>query len=328
LLNREQIGLQIKRMLGDLRTQAKMHGFYRGWLELERAETVSKDPQAFPEFDAQVLADLRKSLFLFLDQVIWSERSDYREVLQASYLLLNERLAKIYGKNVSGSGFQRVDFDQKQRAGVVTHPYLLAAFASSKQTSPIHRGVFLTRTIVGMTLKPPKAAKFFDDAKFDTHLTMREKITELTKNTDCMGCHGTINPLGFSLENYDAIGRWRTHDNNKPVDAVSDFHTDQGDTIRLTGARDLVKFAAENPDGHRAFIHLLVHHFVKQDVNVYGPDTLENLRQSFTSSGFNIRKLLADIAFTSATRGFPESDPKVADKTPTASATATAPKPL
>jgi len=167
---------------------------------------------------------------------------------------------------VNGSGFQRVDFDEKQRAGVVTHPYLLAAFASSKQTSPIHRGVFLTRTIVGMTLKPPKAAKFFDDAKFDTHLTMREKITELTKNTDCMGCHGAINPLGFSLENYDAIGRWRTQDNNKPVDAVSDFHTDEGDTIRLTGARDLVKFAAENPDGHRAFIHLLVHHFVKQDV--------------------------------------------------------------
>ena len=314
LRTREQIAAQASRMLSDLRTKAKLHGFFHYWLELERAEAIAKDPKSFPEFDAQVLADLRTSLNLFLDQVVWSERSDYRELLQANYLLLNDRLGKLYGKNVSGEAFQRVDFDPKQRAGVVTHPYLLAAFASSKATSPIHRGVFLTRTIVGMTLKPPPMAVAFEDAKFDAHLTMREKITELTKNNNCMACHGTINPLGFSLENYDAIGRWRTQDNNKPVNAVTDFATDDGDKIRLTGARDLVKFAAENPSGHRAFIHLLFHHTVKQDVNVYGPDTLEALRQSFTGSGFNIRKLLTDIAIVSATRGMPEAETKVASQ--------------
>lgn len=314
LRTREQIAAQANRMMGDARTKAKLHGFFHYWLELERAEAISKDPKSFPEFDAQVLADLRTSLNLFLDQVVWSEHSDYRELLQANYLLLNPRLAKLYGKSVTGDGFQRVDFDPKQRAGVVTHPYLLAAFASSKATSPIHRGVFLTRTIVGMTLKPPPMAVAFEDAKFDAHLTMREKITELTKNTNCMGCHGTINPLGFSLENYDAIGRWRTVDNNKPINPVSDFNTDEGDTIRLTGARDLVKFAAENPSGHRAFIHLLFQYSVKQAVNVYGPDTLENLRQSFTGSGFNVRKLLTDITTIAAMRGIPEPDTKVAQE--------------
>jgi hypothetical protein len=315
LKTREQIAAQANRMIADPRTKAKLHGFFHHWLELERAEAISKDPKSFPEFDAQVLADLRTSLDLFLDQVVWSEHSDYRELLQANYLLLNERLAKLYGKNVAGEGFQRVDFDPNQRAGVVTHPYLLAAFASSKATSPIHRGVFLTRTIVGMTLKPPPKAIAFEDAKFDAHLTMREKITELTKNTSCMACHSTINPLGFSLENYDAIGRWRTQENNKPINAVADFSTDDGDKIRLTGARDLVKFAAENPGGHRAFIHQLFHHTVKQAVDVYGPDTLENLRQSFTSSGFNIRKLLTDIATIAAARGLPEPDTKVAQET-------------
>jgi hypothetical protein len=136
---------------------------------------------------------------------------------------------------------------------------------------------------------------------------MREKITELTKNNTCMTCHGTINPLGFSLENYDAIGRWRTQDNNKPVNAVADFNTDEGDTVRLTGARDLVKFAAENPSGHRAFIHLLFHHTVKQAVDTCGPDALETLRQSFVGSGFNIRKLLTDIAVDAAARGLPDT---------------------
>jgi hypothetical protein len=336
LQTREQIALQANRMMADPRTKAKLHGFFHYWLELERAEGVQKDPKSFPEFNGQVLADLRTSLFEFLDQVVWSDKSDYRELLQANYLLLNSRLAKLYGKTIEGDGFQRVDFDARQRAGVVTHPYLLAAFASSKQTSPIHRGVFLTRTIVGMTLKPPPMAVAFEDAKFDSHLTMREKITELTKNTNCMGCHGTINPLGFSLENYDAIGRWRTQDNNKPVNAVSDFATDEGDTVHLTGARDLVKFAAENPSGHRAFIHLLFQYSVKQAVNVYGPDELEDLRQSFTKSGFNIRKLLTEIATVSAARGLPEPEAKAAAKTGATPATqvaqeakpSTAPKPL
>ena len=314
LHTREQIVAQANRMLPDPRTKAKLRGFFHHWLELERAEAISKDPKAFPGFDAAVLADLRKSLELFLDQVVWSDRSDYRELLQANYLLLNDRLGKLYGKGVAGDGFQRVEFDPKERAGVVTHPYLLAAFAYSKQTSPIHRGVFLTRTIVGMTLKPPPKAVAFEDAKFDAHLTMREKITEMTKNTSCMGCHATINPLGFSLENYDAIGRWRTKEGDKPINSVGEFATDEGQTIRLTGARDLVKFAAENPGGHRAFIHHLFHHTAKQAVEVYGPDTLETLRQSFVKSDFNIRKLLVEIATTAASRGLPDAVPKVAEQ--------------
>ena len=311
LQTRDQIAAQAARMVADPRTNVKLHGFFYHWLELERAEAIAKDTKLFPEFGPAVLADLRRSLWQFIDQVVWSDQSDYRELLQADYLLLNERLAKLYGKSVTGEDFQRVAFDPKQRAGVVTHPYLLATLASSKQTSPIHRGVFLTRNIVGMTLKPPPKAIAFEDAKFDLHLTMREKITELTKNDNCMGCHKTINPLGFSLENYDAIGRWRTKEDNKPINATADFATDEGQNVRLTGARDLVKFAVENPDGHRAFIHQLFEHCVKQAVNLYGPDTLEDLRQSFTKSGFNIRKLLAEIATISATRGMPETpDPK------------------
>ena len=312
LRTHDQIAAQATRMLDDPRTKMKLRGFFHHWLELERAESLSKDPKAFPSFDTAVLASLRTSLELFLDQVVWSERSDYRELLQADYLMLDNRLAKLYGKPEVGEGFQRVTFDPKQRAGVVTHPYLLAALAYSKQTSPIHRGVFLTRNIVGMTLKPPAMAVAFEDSKFDPSLTMREKVTELTKNVNCMGCHATINPLGFTLENYDAIGRWRTRDNNKPVDTVSDFSTDEGETIRLTGARDVVKFAAENPAGHRAFIHQLFHHTVKQSVGVYGPDALEDLRQSFAASGFSVRKLLAEIATVAAERGLPEPAPKVA----------------
>ena len=117
----------------------------------------------------------------------------------------------------------------------------------------------------------------------------------------------TINPLGFTLENYDAIGRWRMEDNQKPINTVSDLSTEEGETIHLTGARDIAKFAVENANGQRAFIHNLFHHTVKQAVGAYGPDAMEDLRQSFIKSGFNIRKLLAEIATVAASKGLPDT---------------------
>lgn len=299
----EQVKAQAYRMMKDSRTKAKLHGFFHHWLELEHAENTSKDPKAFPGFNTEVLADLRRSLLQFIDEVVWGEKSDYRELLQADYLLLNDRLAKFYGKKVEGPEFQRVAFDPKQRAGVVTHPYLLSSLAYSKQTSPIHRGVFLTRNIVGLSLKSPPMAVTFDESHFNPSLTMREKITELTRNQSCMSCHSTINPLGFSLENFDAIGRWRTQDNKKPVNPVSDLATDEGQTVHLTGPRDIVNYVADNPAGHRAFIRHLFNHTVKQQIPAYGPDVLDRLQRTFAATGCNIQILLAEISLVAALDG-------------------------
>jgi hypothetical protein len=303
LKTRDQIKAEAQRMLTDPRTKAKLHGFFHHWLELERAEGASKDPKIFPDFTPELIADLRESLLQFIDEVVWSEKSDYRELLQADYLLMNERLGKFYGHPVTGDEFQRVGFDPKQRAGVVTHPYLLAALAYTKQSSPIHRGVFLTRNIVGMSLKPPQKAVVFEDSHFNPKLTMREKISELTRSGACMSCHSMINPLGFSLENFDAVGRWRTKDNNKPVDAVSEFTTHEGMLVRLTGARDIVNYVAANPGGHRAFIRHLFHHLIKQEPTAYGPKALDDLQKTFAASGCHIQKLLVEIALVAAADG-------------------------
>jgi hypothetical protein len=305
LRTRDQVKAEALRMLPDARTKAKLHGFFHHWLDLEHAESTSKDPKAFPGFNDEVIADLRESLLQFIDETVWSEKSDYRELLQADYLLLNDRLAKFYGTGDPGEGFQRVSFDPKQRAGVVTHPYLLASLAYSKQSSPIQRGVFLTRNIVGMALKPPPMAVTFDETHFNAKLTMREKITELTRNSSCMICHSVINPLGFSLENFDAIGRWRTKDNNKPVNSVSEFADDEGKTVRLTGPRDIVNYVADHPSGHRAFIRHLFNHTVKQQIPAYGAQTLENLQRDFAASGCNMQKLLVEIALVAAMDGMP-----------------------
>lgn len=300
LHEREDVLRAAQRLATDPRARAKMDGFFHHWLELDHADGLSKDPKAFPNFDQAAIADLRTSLRLFLDDIVWSEKSDYRQLLQADFIPLNDRLAKLYGKNVSGPDFERVSFDPKQRAGVVTHPYLLSAFATARATSPIHRGVFLTRNIVGMSLKSPPAAVAFEESQFKPGLTMREKITELTRDGNCMSCHSVINPLGFSLENFDAIGRWRTKDENKPVDPVAELPLDNDQTIRLTGPRDIANHVVNSPDGHRAFIRHLFHHLVKQPAAAFGNDTLDRLQQSFVQNDFNIQKLMAEIATLAA----------------------------
>ncbi len=305
LNTRENVLTEGRRMLGDPRTKEKLRGFFHHWLELKEADTISKDPEAFPGFDAGALSDLRRSLDLFVDRIVWEGSSDYRELLQADWLMLNPRLAALYGKEVKGPGFEPVTFGPGERTGVITHPYLLTSFAYFKNTSPIHRGVFLTRNIVGRQLKPPPEAVEFKDGNFDPSLTMREKVTEITKAAACMGCHTTINPLGFSLENYDAIGRWRAEDNGKPVDAASDFTGDDGETVRLENAADVAAFAIGSEGAHRTFIRHLFHHTVKQPAAAYGPDTMDRLLESFRKSDFNVRELLLETALTAATRGLP-----------------------
>ena len=296
----EQIRAQADRMAQDPRMKAKLAEFFERWLSMDEERDATKDKAAFPGFDENVIADLRRSLELFVETVVSSDASNYRELLTADYLYLNERLAKFYGAQVEGAGFQRVVADPEQRAGIITHPFLLSTFAYAKASSPIHRGVFLTRKVMGRTLKPPPAAIEFKDDHLDASLTMREKITELTKKESCMSCHATINPLGFSLEAFDAVGRFRTTDNAKPINAESDYTTADGDVVKLHGARDLAAHTIQSDEARRGFVRHLFHHLIKNEPAAYGPETLARLDEAFEKSGTHIRRLAIEIAVAAA----------------------------
>ncbi len=299
-----QVSDQARRMLTDPRAHSKMLYFLQHWLQMNQREDLSKDATLFPGFSPEIIADLRVSLNLFLEDAIWNGSSDYRSLLLADYLFLNGRLAQFYGvPPPAGEDFQKVPFDPKQRCGVITHPYLLAEFSYQKSTSPIHRGVFLTRNIVGRALKPPPMAMTFKDADFAPNLTMREKVTQLTRPQSCQSCHSVINPLGFSLEHYDAVGRFRQGEHDRPIDSVSDYVTDAGETVHLAGPRDIAEFAAGNEDAQNAFIEHLFNQMVKEPMRAYGDDVRERLRQSLVASQFNVRKLMVDIATVSALHG-------------------------
>jgi hypothetical protein len=308
LHTREEVRAQAERMLQNPRTRDKMLRFFQHWLQMDRVDNLAKDEQLFPGFTPAIIGNLRTSLNRFLDDTMWSEASDYRTLLLADYLYVNQRLADFYGLNTNvGDVFAKVSLAPSERAGVLTHPYLLAAFSYYKFTSPIHRGVFLTRNIVGRALKPPPMAMTFKDADFAPNLTMRDKVAKLTQPQACQNCHSVINPLGFTLEQFDAVGRFRTLDQDQPIDPVSDYLTEDGQTVHLAGARDVAQFAVTGEEAQAAFIQHLFNHVVKQPMLAYGSDTRTRLRQSFAASEFNMRKLLVEIATLSALHGVKET---------------------
>src|SRR5262249_3746628 len=210
---------QAERMLVDPRAKAKLREFLLTWLRADQVQDLAKDAKRFPGFDAAVIGDLRTSLELFLDDVVWSEKSDFRQLLLSDEIFLNGKLAKFYDAKLPGNAdFTKVKLDSGRRAGALTHPYSMTSVAHSTESSPIHRGVFLARGVLGLSLRPPPEAVAPLPPELHPNLTTRERVEMQTKANACLTCHAIINPLGFTLENFDAVGRFREQDHGKPVD--------------------------------------------------------------------------------------------------------------
>jgi hypothetical protein len=314
LSTKEQVARQAERMLADPRAKAKLRAGLMNWAKAEHGLDLAKDTKKYPGFDAAVIADLHTSLELFVDEVLWSDKSDYRQLLLSDELYLNRRLAKFYGVDLPVAKFYGIDLpahadyvkvklDAGKRAGVVTHPYLMTSFAHSSESSPIHRGVFLARGVLGLSLRPPPEAVAPLPPELHPDLTTRERVAMQTKDNNCMTCHGIINPLGFTLENFDAVGKFRDLDHGKPVDPTGSYRTRDGGTVTLKGARDLANFVATSPEAQEAFVEQMFHHLAQQPARAYGPATLDELRKNFAASGFNIRKLAVEIMAASALTG-------------------------
>jgi len=301
LKTRKQIADQAQRMINDSRTRAKIRQFLYHWLEIEHVTEVAKDPKRYPEFDPQLALDLRASLDMFLDDVVWGDQSDFRQLLVSDELYVNGRLAKYYGMNLPADApFKKLKVAKGQRAGVLTHPYLMARFAYLDGSSPIHRGVFVVRSVLGRTLRPPPMAIAPTDADLNPKMTTRQRFAAQTQARTCQSCHRMINSLGFALEHYDAVGRFRKKEKNQPIDASGFYESATGKKWSFNGAAEMAGFLAKSEQTHGAFVLQLFHHLVKQPIYAYGPKTPATLRQAFVNHKFNIRKLMVDIAVTSA----------------------------
>ena len=301
--NESQIRTAAKKMVNDYRTRGKTRELMYEWLNLSHFGEIVKDDEQFPNFKPEIVSDSRASFDAFLDEVIWSEPSDFRELFRADWSYTTPRLAGYYGdewKMLGESDALVRTASQKNRAGLLTHPYLMSGLAYQDSTSPIHRGVFLLRSVLGRTLQPPKEAFTPLSPKLHPDLTTRQRIELQTSPKNCQSCHTKINGLGFVLENFDAVGRFRKTETGKPIQPTGQYIARDGATTKFEGASELAEFLANSQDVHRAFVKRAFQHFVKQPIAAYGPDQLNELTAKFQSSGFHIQNLLVEIAVIAA----------------------------
>jgi hypothetical protein len=212
---------QVRRMLADSRSRNLVRNFGEQWLHLRNLESITPDLRLFPDFDDNLRQALLTETELFFESMLREDRS-ITNLLQADFTYLNERLARHYGiPNVYGSHFRRVALDPGSvRGGLLRQGSVLTVTSYATRTSPVIRGKWVLENLLGTPPPPPLPdVPALKDNTVAATLSVRERLAEHRANAACASCHNMMDPVGFSLENFDAVGRWRTLEDGKPVDA-------------------------------------------------------------------------------------------------------------
>ncbi|MBN2292782.1 MAG: DUF1592 domain-containing protein [Pirellulales bacterium] len=216
---RKNLEPQVLRMLKDGKSQALVDNFFVQWLQLRNLETVTPDKKMFGSFDDDLRRDMAAETRLFVADVIGKDRS-LLELIDADFTFVNQRLAGLYGiEGVKGDKFRRISLKGTPRGGVLTQASILTVTSNPTRTSPVKRGKWIMENILGTPPPDPPAnvPMLEDQAKLTGSL--RERMEQHRKDPTCAVCHKTMDPLGFAMENFDAVGRWRTRDGKHEIDA-------------------------------------------------------------------------------------------------------------
>jgi cytochrome c5 len=212
---------QVKRMLADSKSDALVRNFAGQWLFLRNLQSSHPDGHEFPNFDDNLRQSFRHETELFFESIMRENRS-VLDLLNANYTFVNERLARHYGiPNVYGSRFRRVTLTDQTRMGLLGQGSILTVTSYPNRTSPVLRGKWILENILGTPPPPPppNVPPLKDNEDNARPRSVRELMEEHRKSPACAGCHAVMDPLGFSLENFDGIGEWRTKDQSGPIDA-------------------------------------------------------------------------------------------------------------
>ena len=237
---------QVRRMLADSRSKALVDNFAGQWLYLRNVGAKSPEPAAFPEFDDSLREAFQQETELFFESMLREDRSVVN-LLNADYTFLNGRLARHYGiPNIYGSHFRRVTLSDDLRRGLLGQGSILMVTSYATRTSPVTRGKWLLEQVLGAPPPPPPAnVPALKDAGADGKpQSVRQRMEQHRANPVCAGCHARMDPLGFSLENFDGIGRWRTMESNAPIDPSGVLP----DGTKFQGPAGLRKILLDHPE--------------------------------------------------------------------------------
>lgn len=306
----EELRAQATRLLEDPRAQQAVDDFHAQWLDLARYGTINRDSALFPNFTASVPAMMEQETVRFVRNVLLTDKGPFASLYTAPYTFVNAELARVYGlSGTFGAGYDKVTLNPLQRKGLLTQPGLLASHSYSRTDSPIHRGVFVVRRVLGtLQADPPPGIDFTLPPIEGTVRTTRDQVTIKTSSRDCAGCHTSINGPGFAFGNYDALGQWRTQENGIDVDTSGNLQLVDG-PHSFTNALEMIDLIAASQEARRSYARNWFRYASQRTDSVGDTCEVEGLTSGLASADRPARELLIDLALLPSFRLRPTESP-------------------
>ena len=290
---------EIKRMLSDPKSKALVRNFAGQWLELRNLGEISFSNRRYPEWNNDLAAAMRTESEMLFEEIVKEDRS-VLDFIDPGFTFLNERLAKHYGiKGVTGEAFQKVDTKDTKRGGILTMGSTLAVTSNPTRTSPVKRGKWLLEQILGSPPPPPppEIPALADKSKDEAAAPLRERLEKHRADPSCAVCHIRMDGYGFTLENFDAIGRWRTLDGKFPVDAIGKIPGE----APLNGIDDLKKsILKRKPQFVRTFVEKLLIYALGRGTKPYDRATINEIVRRADEKGDKFSSVVLAIVESDA----------------------------
>jgi mono/diheme cytochrome c family protein len=287
------LAAQVRRMLRDPKSHALAENFGGQWLQFRALESVTRDRDRFPDFEDYLRTSMRRETELFIEHIIRDDRS-ILEFIDGRYSYLNERLARHYGvQNVSGPEFRRVDLVGLPRGGVLTHGSVLTVSSYATRTSPVLRGKWiLDNLLAAPPPDPPPDVPNLDETVIGKSASMRDQLEAHRQNTTCASCHKRMDPLGFGLENFNAVGAWRTMDGKFPIDSSGTLP----DGREFKGPEELMAILKGDRDAFtRALTGKLLTYALGRGLERYDTKTVRQIATRVAAQNYRFSALVLEI---------------------------------
>jgi hypothetical protein len=294
---------EVKRMLVDPRSEALSTRFAAQWLRLQDLEKVRPDAFWFPDYNQQLADAMRHETELFFGDIVKGDHS-ILDLFTANYTFVNERLARHYGiPHIAGDDFQRVEYPDSTRRGLLGQGAILVQTSLANRTSPVLRGKWVMEVLIGMPPPPPPAnvpsLDETQDGKDGRPLTTRERMEIHRKNPTCRTCHQYMDPIGLSLDNFDVTGKWRYRENGMELDTRGQMY----DGTPLTQPADLVRSLMKRPIPLvRAFTENMMAYALGRRVEDYDQPTVRAIAQNAESQEYRVSSIIMGVVNSSAFR--------------------------
>jgi mono/diheme cytochrome c family protein len=288
---------QARRMLADPKSKMLATNFAGQWLQLRNLESITPDARLFPDFDDNLRQALRRETELLFETVVQDDRS-VLELLRPNHTYLNERLAKHYGiPYVYGNRFRRVELsDASLRGGLLRQGSILTITSYANRTSPVIRGKWILENLMGDPPPPPPATvPPLKDNTVSANLSVRERLAEHRTNPACASCHNIMDPVGFALENFDAVGRYRLVEEGKPIDASGGFPGGR----TFTGVDGLEQALLDQPDAFAGtLVEKLLTFALGRNMEYYDEPAIRQIVRDARANDYRFSSLVVGAAMS------------------------------